>query len=247
MTRFSTPDAPHAGKLTAPTDAARRGLLAARPGTLRLPAAGAASLSGGRIPLGVGRSRDGFLQVPKAAAGKGHLPLLVFFHGAGGNADQAGMVLALAEEHGALLLAIDSRGGTWDVIEGEVGPDVAFLDEALRWTFARFEVAPDKLAVSGFSDGASYALSLGLANGELFSSVLAFSPGFAAPTEVHGEPRVFISHGVHDGVLPIHACSRRLVPRLRSAGYAVEYREFDGGHAVPADIARAAFGWLTSS
>jgi phospholipase/carboxylesterase len=29
---------------------------------------------------------------------------------------------------------------------------------------------------------ASYALSLGIANGNLFSHVLAFSPGFLAPT-----------------------------------------------------------------
>jgi predicted esterase len=35
------------------------------------------------------------------------------------------------------------------------------------------------LAVSGFSDGASYALSIGPANGDLFTHVMAFSPGFA--------------------------------------------------------------------
>jgi predicted esterase len=36
------------------------------------------------------------------------------------------------------------------------------------------------------------------------------------------------------------------VPELRQAGYYVRYREFDGGHAVPAAIARDAVGWLRS-
>jgi predicted esterase len=57
---------------------------------------------------------------------------------------------------------------------------------------------------------------------------------------------VFVSHGTHDRVLPIDACSRRLVSEPRQTGYHVRYREFDGGHAVPAAIARDAVGWLRS-
>jgi phospholipase/carboxylesterase len=34
------------------------------------------------------------------------------------------------------------------------------------------------VALGGFSDGASYALSLDLTNGDLFASLIAFSPGF---------------------------------------------------------------------
>jgi hypothetical protein len=57
-----------------------------------------------------------------------------------------------------------------------------------------------------FSDGASYALTLGLTNGDLLDSVLAFSPGFAAPMVTHGAPRVSISHSDDDRVLPIDRC-----------------------------------------
>lgn len=53
-----------------------------------------------------------------------------------------------------------------------------------------------------------------------------------------------MAHGKRDPVLSIDACSRRIVPQLSRAGYAVEYREFDGGHAVPADLARAALQWF---
>ena len=98
--------------------------------------------------------------------------------------------------------------------------------------------------MGGFSDGASYALSLGLANGDVFDSVVAFSPGFAAPLLRHGSPRIFVSHGTSDSVLPIRACSRTLVPRLEGEGYAVTYQEFDGGHVVPTAAVDEAVRWL---
>jgi phospholipase/carboxylesterase len=60
-----------------------------------------------------------------------------------------------------------------------------------------------RLAVEGFSDGASYALSIGLTNGDLLTHVVAFSPGFASPVAYTGKPPVFVSHGTHDEVLPI--------------------------------------------
>lgn len=82
-----------------------------------------------------------------------------------------------------------------------------------------------------------------MTNGDLFRAVLAFSPGFAAPAASVGRPRVFIAHGTDDRVLPIARTSRRIVPRLREAGYRVRYEEFDGGHTVPDAVARSAVTW----
>lgn len=220
-------------------DAAERGLLLSRPERPSLASPGT-----GRVPLHLGGKRDGFLYVPKGVSPSQAAPLVVFFHGAGGNAGQADMVLPFAERNHVLVLSIDSRGSTWDVIEDEVGPDVAFLDRALAWTFERFTVDPSRIAISGFSDGASYALTLGLANGELFEHVIAFSPGFMAPLESHGTPRVFISHGTNDRVLAIDRCSRPIVERLRRRGLDVTYREFEGPHGAPPEIVRDAFRWL---
>lgn len=67
---------------------------------------------------------------------------------------------------------------------------------------------------------------------------------FAAPAEPIGNPRIFISHGRRDQVLPIDRCGRRLARALRSTGYAVEYLEFDGGHDIPPGVAVAALDWL---
>jgi phospholipase/carboxylesterase len=142
------------------------------------------------------------------------------------------------------VLAPDSRASSWDFLRGGYGPDVAFIDRALDHVFDRCAIDPARIALAGFSDGASYALSLGLANGDLFTHLIAFSPGFAAPQTQVGAPRVFVSHGTGDPVLPIDRCSRRLVPVLRAGGYALEYTEFDGGHTVPRDLTRRAIEWL---
>jgi phospholipase/carboxylesterase len=167
-------------------------------------------------------------------------------HGAAGAARYGvDLLRSPSDALGLLVLAPTARGPTWDVILGGYGPDVDFLDRALEFVFGRWAVDPTRLAVGGFSDGASYALSLGLANGDLFTHILAFSPGFAAPACHRGRPRIYVSHGTHDRVLPIERCGRELVPMLRRAGYDVRYREFDGPHTVPAEIAREAAGWFT--
>ncbi len=194
------------------------------------------------LPLtGVGA----LLYVPAGYRPDAPAPLVLALHGAGGNAQHGLSPLrALADEAGLVLLAVGAAGRTWDVIVDGYGPDVEAIDEALAHVFGRVAVDADRLAVSGFSDGASYALSLGITNGDLFTHVLAFSPGFMAPAAQHGAPRIFISHGTADRVLPITACSRRLVPTLQNAGYEVEYREFPGGHTVPPEIARDAVRWM---
>jgi phospholipase/carboxylesterase len=163
-------------------------------------------------------------------------------HGAGGDA-RSGIsdVLDLADEAGLILLAPESRGRSWDVLVGGYGPDVVFIDRSLGQTFDRLAVDAEKVAVVGFSDGASYALSLGPTNGDLFTRVIAFSPGFASPGARRGMPPVFVSHGTRDGVSPIERCSRRIVPRLEREGYEVRYREFDGPHTVSRSIARGSW------
>ena len=221
--------------------AAVRGRLRARPDP---PGSDDAPQPPGLHPIGLGGRRDGLLRVPDTAADGGALPLIVMLHGAGGHAAGA-LRLVEAAAPGALILVPESRGPTWDVILGAYGPDVAFLDAALRAVFGRRRVDPQRVALAGFSDGASYALSLALGNGDLVTHVLAFSPGFAAPPAPVGRPRLFVSHGVADDVLPIEACSRRLVRRLRGAGYEVRYREFPGGHFLPPELASEAVAMFT--
>jgi phospholipase/carboxylesterase len=219
-----------------------RGRLLARPA----PDLSHRAAGNGLRRLGLGSGRDGLLYVPPGHDATRETPLALTLHGAGGDA-RSGLshLIGLADEFGLVLLAPESRGRTWDVLVGGYGPDVGFIDRALGQTFDRLAVDAGRLAITGFSDGASYALSLGLTNGDLLTHAIAFSPGFAAPADRRGRPPVFVSHGMRDRVLPIERCSRRIVPQLEREGYEVRYREFDGPHTVPETVAREALEWFT--
>jgi phospholipase/carboxylesterase len=237
------------GRLTArPSSASTttRGAAADKP-TTDQPGLGALSAEfapGTTRPLKLERSRDAVVQVPAKATGQ-PLALLVMLHGAGGSGEGVlRRVASAAEDAGVAVLAPDSRDSTWDGIRGGFGPDVTFIDRALARVFERVPIDPERVAVGGFSDGATYALSLGLVNGDLFRRVVAFSPGFIVGGTPQGKPQFFVSHGRADQILPIEQCSRVIVPQLQRRGYDVTFREFDGGHQVPPDTAVEALRWI---
>lgn len=222
-------------------EASEEGRLHARPGA---PVA-AAPTSAGTRRLDLGEGRAALVYVPEGLPPDRPSPMAVMLHGAGGTAeDGLNLLRPFADDTGLLLLAPASRGTTWDLLTEGYGPDVALIDEALAQVFERHEVDAAHLGIGGFSDGASYALSLGARNGTLFSHVMAFSPGFWAPGAIEGSPAFFVTHGTDDPVLPIDATSRRVVPRLERAGYQVRYHEFPGGHVVPGDLAAEGVQWF---
>jgi predicted esterase len=212
-------------------------------GRLRLPPAGP---PGSAPPPGLGEiSVDGGFAGLRYVPATGARRLVVLLHGAGGTAE-AGLKLLLpyADEHHLMLYAPQSAAATWDVITGGYGPDVHRLQQALDRIYAAHPPFAARPVLGGFSDGGSYALSLGLINGDVCDAVLAFSPGFAAPTTQADHPAFFVSHGRADTVLPIDRCSRRIVRTLEKMGYPVRYHEFDGGHVVPGPVVAEALGWL---
>ena len=215
------------------------GIISARP---RLKVSGSTS---GLHPLGLADARDGVLYIPERLDQTRPVPLILALHGAGSNAHDAIHPLRrFADSLGMVLVAPDARTGEWDLLDGGFGDDVDFIDHALARAFEQCLIDERRVAIEGFSDGGSYALSLGLRNTELFTHVIAFSPGFLTLPPCVGKPKVFISHGASDVILPAARCSRRIVPRLERDGYAVTYHEFSGGHVVPADVAAAAVAWL---
>ena len=189
--------------------------------------------------------RDGRLYVPKRATPQHRLPLIVLLHGGGGQAEDFRATFPLAEELGVVLLVIDSRHNTWDGIDSPYGPDVQFIDAALRYTFERVAIDPRRIALGGISDGGAYSLSLGLVNGDLFTHVVAVAPGYVAlPAPPTGRPRIFVAHGTRDNVYSVSGSRHHIVPQLKRDGYDVTYYEFDGPHWVTEDAARNALQWL---
>jgi predicted esterase len=223
-------------------DSYNTGRLTARPKSA--PPTG--DVTTGLQPLQLADRRDGLLYVPKNYARGRPAALAVMLHGAGGNAEHGlSLLRKYADECNIILVAPASRLGSWDIITTDAfGKDIIFIDQALNLVFSRYAVDPARIAVGGFSDGASYALCLGLTNGDLFTHVIAFSPGFVYTVQEQGKPAVFVSHGTRDRVLPIDPCSRRLVPRLQRKGLSVNYQEFDGEHQIPDRIATDAITWF---
>lgn len=204
-------------------------------------------LPAGTHALELDSRRDALLLMP-ASLTEAPVPLAVMLHGATGTAERfVQRFTAICETAKIALLIPNSRDTTWDAIRSGLGPDVSFLNRAMEKVFERLAVDSSRLTVGGFSDGASYALTLGLINGDLFQRVIAFSPGFIVEGTPHGKPAFFISHGTNDDILPIDRCSRRIVPDLKRRGYEVTFREFDGGHQVPPAIAGDALAWAAGA
>ncbi|HEX8415156.1 MAG TPA: PHB depolymerase family esterase [Sphingomicrobium sp.] len=216
------------------------GELRARPGRQTTPSA-----APGFQSLGESARGPALLYVPETA-GAGPLPLVLMLHGAGGVAQHSiDLLCPHADKFGFVVLAPTSAEQTWDIIAGHrFGSDSGTIDRLLEQVFSQCMIDPSRLAIAGFSDGASYALSIGLMNGDLFSNVIAFSPGFMAPSRTRGTPEIYISHGTDDDILPIDRCSRRIEAQLRAASYVVDYREFPAGHIVPEPVATAFFSAL---
>ena len=192
---------------------------------------------------------DGTVTYRPASLPVGPRPLVVLLHGAG---EPPRMLieraLAVADRKGLILVAPKSTNDTWDAIravrgarfvptgrqaEQLFGPDVERIDRSIRNVVSNAPVDPRKVIIAGHSDGASYALSLGLWNPRLFRGIIALAPGgLLAPQDKSRGQRIFIAHGRSDPVVSIDHDRQLVADPLTAAGLNVRFREFTGGHAV---------------
>ena len=198
----------------------------------------------------------GLLYVP-ASAGAEQLPLLLLFPGTGGDGNAMVSALEPVAERGRFALLGFSPGqgnfksvdNFFDDLEAgrahakvtwpapRFGRDAERIDGALKRVFATVPIDRKHVGLLGFSHGASYALSLGTANPQLFSSIAALSPGIMIlKGDVAGGQRVFLTHGRSDSVQPYRRTACSFVPRLTELGYEVEFHGFAGGHESPSNL-----------
>lgn len=191
--------------------------------------------------LGLYDERDYFLVVPDGLDPRKPVPFMVMFHGGGGSAERIMPVMKThAESEGFLLLVPQSFMPTWDIVIAGNGPDRERLENAIGWVADRFTLRPDKFAFAGHSDGGSYSLSNGVANGDFITHILAFSAGFFTPLHQEGAPHIFIAHGSKDEKTPVETAGRASATKLKEAGYDVTYIEYDGPHASQPHIVAVA-------
>ena len=218
---------------------------AARTDEVRVPRSGGGSgrCDPGEHPLRLGDGRVARMRVTPGSSTKSR-GLILAFHGAGGSPREGLFVFREAwEQPGLVLLAPGALGSTWSALHDREDRDLETVNRALAETWRRCRIDPRRVAVGGFSDGATHALSIGLQNGGIFHSVMALSPGGLLDVAHRGNPRMFIAHGTGDDVLPYARTRRAIVAVLEGSGYRVTFRSFAGGHEVPTSISRAAVRW----
>lgn len=178
-------------------------------------------------------------------------PLVTVLHGAG-RQDEL-LVRAYRDEPArrhAIFFIPRSTSPTWDLLIGEDRPDLDFLEHAYAEIYRRVPVDHARQALIGYSDGASYALAIGLSNPRLFAAIMGWAAGFVvfdptgvAPTDPR--PRILLEHGTHDPVFPFEEVAVRNCAILRRLGYDVELRVDDGGIHWPSRAFQpAALDWF---
>lgn len=231
-----------------PSVAGFEGRLAARPGE------SAASISGRglfRLPAWP----QPLIYVPPELDTSKPAPFILVLHGGGSDGDWTlNRMLKAAHARGVILLAPDAQRYTWDVIRDfrdhrgqgapRFGDDTLRVDASLKQAFEQFTIDPRRVAIGGFSDGASYALSLGPRNDAVFSHIMAFSPGGVAPFEDAARARVFISHGRQDPMLPFDNTVEGIIPGFRARGFDVTFETFKGVHAFRDEEIAKAMDWF---
>ena len=111
---------------------------------------------------------------------------------------------------------------------------IALLDDVER----QLEVAPDKIVLGGFSQGAMLACDVALRTDRTLAGLVLLSGTLLARDEwmplmpKRKGFRVIQSHGDSDPILP-PSLAEQLRDLLEKAGLAVEWVGFEGGHELP--------------
>jgi len=199
---------------------------------------------------------------PAGGTSSGDFPALVLLHGRG--ADETDL-MGLAEYLNEKLYIISIRapyrwshgpGFTWFDIEDIGLPNEEMFAESyrqlsvfLRGLPDRFPVNRARMTLCGFSMGAMMSYSVAMKEPEMLNGIIALSglipQGFPDRQHLRGKiagKPFFISHGVHDSVIPV-AFGQKARDLLREAGAKVTYREYDMDHQIGEETLNDIIKW----
>jgi phospholipase/carboxylesterase len=198
-------------------------------------------------------SSRALLMTPDRIDPERRYPLITVLHGAGRREEM--LVKAYREEpeaRDALFLIPRSYHPTWDLIASDDRPDLDFLEWAYDLIYRRYPVDTDRQGLVGYSDGASYALSVGLSNPGIFRAVMGWAAGFlvvddAGLSAEDPKPAVLLEYGTQDPVFPFERVAIPMRAELERRGYSVNFRVDEGGKHWPSgEFQREALDWFFS-
>ena len=207
----------------------------------------------GHVWIENGKSRA-FLLTPDEIDPARSYPLITVLHGAGRQDEQLSKLFRdEPERRQALFLIPRSVLPTWDLLTGMGRDDLDFLEYAYDLIYRRYPIDPERQALLGYSDGASYALSVGLSNAGVFSAVMGWAAGFEvidreAAASSPTKPRVLLEYGTHDPIFPFERIALPMRANLEQLGYTVEFRVDEGGKHWPSGTFHTeALDWFLGS
>jgi len=196
-----------------------------------------------------GGARTTAFYVPERYEPSRAWPLVVALHGGGGSGrDFLWTWLREARSRGYLLLAPSSQGSTWSFL----GPDVdaVRLRGLIDGLCENWNVDRSRILLTGLSDGGTYALYRGLAEGAEFAA-LAPGSGVLHPSNLsngnldraRAKP-IYLMHGARDWMFPVQV-ARLARDLLLRAGARLVYREIaDLSHAWPREENARILDWF---
>ena len=197
-------------------------------------------------------ARGGFsLYVPEAWDGQASMPLVVALHGGSGHGrDFLWSWLREARGRNVLVLSPTAQDRTWSIMGG-ADVDADRLRETIESVATRYPVDRARVLLTGMSDGATYALLLGLRSGPPFTH-LAPACGVLHPLLFAGgldraqDFPIYLIHGALDWMFPVYT-ARMGRDALLSAGARLVYREIeDLSHTYPRDENPRILEWLVT-
>ena len=140
-------------------------------------------------------------------------------------------------------------GGAWRE-EAEGVRDAARRVAALIARETGRGIAPDRVALAGFSQGGAIALHAGLRHPEALAGILALSCALPLADTLAAEASpanrgipILMAHGTQDPLIPL-ARARRSRDRLLELRYAVDWREYAMPHSVSIEEIGDIAAWL---
>ena len=144
------------------------------------------------------------LYVPEQYDPQHHWPLIITLHGAGGAHNEYLLTwLRPAKSKGYIVLAPKSLGPTWAIEKPE--PDVVSVTSTLMAVRQRYSIDPDRILVTGLSDGGTFSYALGSSRPHLFSAIAPVAgvlPPWLDMQKATSLPFLII-HGGQDFIFPV--------------------------------------------
>jgi hypothetical protein len=202
------------------------------------------------LPVDVNGEKMSYaLYVPGSYDFRKAYPLILCLHGMGFSGDSYLERWEGRLGDGFILACPTMEDGAWWTSTAE-----ALVMAVLREVASRYHVDPDRVMLTGMSNGGIGTYLIGMMHADLFAAVSPMAAGI--PKEIFPflenfrHTGVYIIHGAKDQVMPV-SLSRDIYAYFKKLGYPVVYREHDrvhpmaGGHFFPKEEVPALVDWFS--